>query len=208
MASSSSSSFIGQALTNSRDHHFDWSIVVLKNGVHTVYNVELHSGMTGTTAMHAIRKAYKGTKPTILWFHARSLLKDAVISSFTASPDPEAQDYPRSVIIASNRPLIELTKAFHDPSLLAGSGAALIRENPQFNPKNPTDGHYHAILIKTEASRWLFVVGMASTILVASVIGYVVGHFTRTAILGVVAGATTVSVFAFIQASIGCSFKE
>jgi len=81
MASSSSSSFTSQVSTNSRDHYFDWSVVVLRNGVHTVYNVELHSGMTGTTTMHAIREAYKRTKPTILWFHARSLLEDAVISS-------------------------------------------------------------------------------------------------------------------------------
>jgi len=49
---------------------------------------------------------------------------------------------------------------------------------------------------------------MAGTILVAGVVGYTVGNFTGTAILGIVAGATTVSVFAFIQASIGYSFKE
>jgi hypothetical protein len=81
MTSSTSSSFTSQVPTDLRDHRFDWTIVVLKNGNHTVYNVELHSGMTGTTIMYAIRKAYKGTKPTILWFHARYLLEDAVISS-------------------------------------------------------------------------------------------------------------------------------
>lgn len=81
MASSSSSSFTREVLTNPRGYHFDWSIVVLKNGVHTVFNVELHSGMTGTTTMHAIRKAYRDTNPTILWFHSRSILEDATISS-------------------------------------------------------------------------------------------------------------------------------
>jgi hypothetical protein len=86
MASSSSSSVTSRELTNSRDHHFDWSIIVLKNGVHTVYNVELHSGMTGTTTMHAIRKAYQGTRPTIFWFYAHSLLEDAVISSVSCLP--------------------------------------------------------------------------------------------------------------------------
>ncbi|KAF2444026.1 hypothetical protein P171DRAFT_485494 [Karstenula rhodostoma CBS 690.94] len=124
----------------------------------------------------------------------------------TTDPDLEAQDYPRRVIVASNQLLIEPTKAFHNPSLLVGSGAAVLRKNLPFNSKNSTDGHYHTI--RTEASHCLLVVGMPGTILVASVIGYTVGRFTRTAILGVVAGATTVSVFAYIQASIGCSFNE
>ncbi|KAK7185788.1 hypothetical protein PSPO01_08038, partial [Paraphaeosphaeria sporulosa] len=229
VASIPTSPFAGRDFGNSRNHHFQWSIVVLKNGVHSVYNVELHSGMTGITAMHAIRKAYKDTKPTVLLFQTRSILEDAFISSgfafitfesaipfrdpflihfyslcpavsyrFTTNPDPEAQDYPRRIIVASIQLLIELTEAFHDPSLLVGSGAAVLREIPQFNSKNCIDGHYHAILIRSEASHCLLVAGMAGAILVAGVIGYTVGRFTKSAMLGVVAGATAVSVFAYL----------
>ncbi|OAG00173.1 uncharacterized protein CC84DRAFT_1222480 [Paraphaeosphaeria sporulosa] len=155
--------------------------------------------------MHAIRKAYKDTKPTVLLFQTRSILEDAFISSFTTNPDPKAQYYPRRIIVASIQPLIELTETFHNPSLLVGSGAAVLRENPQFNSKNCIDGHYHAILIRSEASHCLLVAGMAGAILVAGVIGYTVGRFTKSAMLGVVAGATAVSVFAYLQAS---TFKE
>jgi hypothetical protein len=49
---------------------------------------------------------------------------------------------------------------------------------------------------------------MVGTIVAAGVVGYTVGRFTRTAMLGVVAGATAISVFAYIQASIGRSCKE
>jgi hypothetical protein len=126
------------------------------------------------------------------------------LPQFTVNPDPEAQDYPRAVILKSSTPLLELTGAFHTPSLLNGTGATLIRENSQFNPANGKsliDGHYHAILIKTKASRWLIAAGVAGTIVVAAVIGSVVGYMVGNAELGVAAGATAIAVFAFIQ---GC----
>jgi hypothetical protein len=83
--------------------------------------------------------------------------------------DAEAQDYPRVVILKSSEPLTELTKAFHNPSVLNGTGMTLILANPGLNVtagKNPVDGHYHAILIKTEASHWLIATGMAGAIVV------------------------------------------
>ncbi|RYN91427.1 hypothetical protein AA0119_g10425 [Alternaria tenuissima] len=204
MSSSSSSSSVGQGLYQAQPEHFEWLIVTGKKRGHVMYSVELHHRMTGTTAVHAIRKAYKDTKPSNPWYESRTQLEDAVLSSFTVNPDPEAQDHPRAVILQSSTPLLELTEAFHNPSLLNGTGATLIRENPHFNPangKSPIDGHYHAILIKTEASRWLIAAGMAGTIVVAAVIGFVVGYMDGNAQLGVTAGATTVAVLAFVQ---GC----
>ncbi|RYO58915.1 hypothetical protein AA0116_g7206 [Alternaria tenuissima] len=218
MASSSSSSSVGQGLNQPQSEHFGWLIVTRKKRGHVMYSVELHRRMTGTTAVHAIRKAYKDTKPSNPWFHSRAQLEDVVLSSssttcvqspdclpqFTVNPDPEAQDYPRAVILQSSTPLLELTEAFHTPSLLNGTGTTLIRRNLQFNPENgesPIDGHYHAILIKTKASRWLIAAGVAGTIVVAAVIGSVVGYMVGNAELGVAAGATAVAVFAFVQ---GC----
>jgi hypothetical protein len=46
-----------------------------------MYSVELHRRMTGTTAVHAIRKAYKDTKPSSPWFHSHAQLEDVVLSS-------------------------------------------------------------------------------------------------------------------------------
>ncbi|CAN9140504.1 unnamed protein product [Alternaria alternata] len=204
MASSSSSSSVDQGLNQHQSEHFEWLIVTGKKRVHVMYSVEMHRRMTGTTAMHAIGKAYKDTKPSNPWYHSRAQLEDAVLSSFTVNPDPEAQDYPRAVILKSSTPLLELTEAFHTPSLLNGTGATLIRENSQFDPangKSPIDGHYHAILIKNKASRWLIAAGVAGTIVVAAVIGSVVGYMVGNAELGVAAGATAIAVFAFIQ---GC----
>ncbi|CAN9176365.1 hypothetical protein AA0114_g11004 [Alternaria tenuissima] len=204
MSSSSSSSSVGHELNQPQSEHFEWLIVTGKKRGRVMYSLELHRRITGTTAVHAIRKAYKDTKPSNPWYHSRAQLEDAVLSSFTINPDPEAQDYPRAVILQSSTPLLELTEAFHNPSLLNGTGAALIRENPHFNPANGKsliDGHYHAILIKTEASRWLIAAGVAGTIVVAAVIGFVVGYMVGNAQLGVTAGATTVAVFAFVQ---GC----
>ncbi|RYO33928.1 hypothetical protein AA0113_g11659 [Alternaria arborescens] len=204
MSSSSSSSYVGQGLNQVQPEHFEWLIVTRKKRGYVMYSVELHRCMTGTTAVHAIRKAYKDTKPSNPWFESRAQLEDAVLSSFTVNPDPEAQDYPRAVILQSSTPLLELTEAFHNPSFLNGTGAALVRENPHFNPangKSPIDGRYHAILIKTEASRWLIAAGVAGTIVVAAIIGFVVGYMVGNAQLGVTAGATTVAVLAFAQ---GC----
>ncbi|RYN17606.1 hypothetical protein AA0112_g11977 [Alternaria arborescens] len=204
MASSSSSSSVGQGPNQRQSEHFEWLIVTEKKRGHVVYSVEMHHRMTGTTAVHAIRKAFKDTKPSNPWFHSRAQLEDVVLSSFTVNPDPEAQDYPRAVILKSSTPLLELTEAFHTPSLLNGTGATLIRENSQFNPANGKsliDGHYHAILIKTKASRWLIAAGVAGTIVVEAVIGSVVGYMVGNAELGVAAGATAIAVFAFIQ---GC----
>jgi hypothetical protein len=240
--SSSSSSSVGQGLKQVQPEHFELLIVTRKKRGHVVYSVELHRRMTGTTAVHAIRKAYKDTKPSKLWYESRAQLEDAVLSSvsllpfhtspisdilqpsllaynqsstaypqspdrpsqFTINPDPEAQDYPRAVILQSSTPLLELTEAFHNPSLLNGTGTALIREYPHFDPangKSTINGQYHAILIKTEASRWLIAAGVAGTIVVAAVIGFVVGYMVGNAQLGVTAGATTVAVLAFVQ---GC----
>ncbi|CAI9634069.1 unnamed protein product [Alternaria burnsii] len=218
MASSSSSSPVGQGLNQPQSEHFEWLIVTGKKRGHVMNSVEMHSHMTGTTAVHAIGKAYKDTKPSNSWYHSRAELEDAVLSSsseacprspdllfqFTVNTDPEAQDYPRTVILKSSTPLLELTEAFHNPSLLNGTDATLIRENSQFNPangKSPIDGHYHAILIKTKASRWLIAAGVAGTIVVAAVIGSVVGYMVGNAELGIAAGATAIAVFAFIQ---GC----
>ncbi|RYN18130.1 hypothetical protein AA0115_g11452 [Alternaria tenuissima] len=204
MSSSSSSSSVGQGLNQAQPEHFEWLIVTGKKRGHVMYSVELHRRMTGTTAVHAIRKAYKDTKPSNPWYESRAQLEDVVLSSFTVNPDPEAQDYPRAVILQSSTPLLELTEAFHNPSLLNGTGAALIRENPHFNlanGKSPIDGHFHAILIKTEASCWLIATGVAGTIVVAAVLGVVVGYMVGDAQLGVTAGATTVAVLAFVQ---GC----
>jgi hypothetical protein len=67
--------------------------------------------------------------------------------------------------------------------------------------RNKIDGHYHAILIKTEASRWLIMAGVLGSIVVSAVIGFVVGCFTRNGQLGVAAGAAVVAVLTFIQ---GC----
>ncbi|RYO11940.1 hypothetical protein AA0111_g12694 [Alternaria arborescens] len=204
MASSFSSSSVGQGPNQRQSEHFEWLIVTEKKRGHVVYSVEMHHRMTGTTAVHAIRKAFKDTKPSNPWFHSRAQLEDVVLSSFTVNPDPEAQDYPRAVILKSSTPLLELTEAFHTPSLLNGTGATLIRENSQFNPANGKsliDGHYHAILIKTKASRWLIAAGVAGTIVVEAVIGSVVGYMVGNAELGVAAGATAIAVFAFIQ---GC----
>ncbi|RYN47866.1 hypothetical protein AA0118_g12017 [Alternaria tenuissima] len=204
MASSSSSSSVSQGLNQPQSEHFEWLIITGKKRGHVMYSVEMHSRMTGTTAVHAIGKAYKDTKPSNPWYHSRAELEDAVLSSFTVNPDPEAQDYPRAVILKSSTPLPELTEAFHNPSLLNGTGATLIHENSQFNPansKSPIDGHYHAILIKTKASRWLIAAGVAGTIVVAAVVGAVVGGMGGNSGLGIAAGGTAIAVFSFIQ---GC----
>lgn len=160
--------------------------------------------MTGTTAMHATNKAYKETNPSVPWYHSRPQLEEAVISSFTTNADPETQDYPRAVIIKSREPLPELTKAFHNPALLNGTGTALLRDNEHMNValgRNKIDGRYHAILIKTEASRWLIVAGVLGSIVVSAVIGFVVGYFTGNGELGVAASAAAIAVLTFIQ---GC----
>ncbi|KAH8628538.1 hypothetical protein IG631_15795 [Alternaria alternata] len=198
MSSSSSCSSVGQGMNQPQSEHFEWLIVTRERRGQVMYSVELHRRMTDTTAVHAIRKAYKDIKPSNPWYHSCAQLEDAVQSSsstaypqssdrpsqFTVSPNPEAQDYPRAVIIQSSTPLLELTEAFHNPSLLNGTGAALIRENPHFNPangKSPIDGHYHAILMKSEASRWLIAAGVAGTVVVAAVIGFVVGYMVENA---------------------------
>lgn len=119
--------------------------------------------------------------------------------------DTEAQDYPRVVILKSSEPLPELTKAFHNPSLLNGTGVSLILANPGLNVtagKNPIDGHYHAILIKTEANHWLTAIGIAGAVMVSAVIGYLVGYFSGNPELGVAAGAAFVAVLSFIQVCI------
>jgi hypothetical protein len=149
-----------------------------------------------------VRKS--ATRPNFTDTPTTYLQSPDCLPQFTINPDPEAQDYPRAVILKSSTPLLELTEAFHTPSLLNGTGATLVRENSQFNPangKSPIDGHYHAILIKTKASRWLIAAGVAGTIVVAAVIGSVVGYMVGNAELGVAAGATAIAVFAFIQ---GC----
>jgi hypothetical protein len=46
-----------------------------------MYSVEMHRRMTGTTAVHAIGKAYKYIKPSNPWYHSRAQLEDAVLSS-------------------------------------------------------------------------------------------------------------------------------
>jgi hypothetical protein len=67
--------------------------------------------------------------------------------------------------------------------------------------RNKIDGHYNAILIKTEASRWLIVAGVLGSIVVSAVIGFVVAYFTGNGELGVAAGAAAIAVLTFIQ---GC----
>jgi hypothetical protein len=64
MASSSSSSSVGQGLNQPQSEHFEWLIVTGKKRGHVMNSVEMHSHMTGTTAVHAIGKAYKDTKPS------------------------------------------------------------------------------------------------------------------------------------------------
>jgi hypothetical protein len=81
MASSSSSSSVGQGPNQRQPEHFEWLIVTEKKRGHVVYSVEMHHRMTGTTAVHAIRKAFKDTKPSNPWFHSRAQLEDVVLSS-------------------------------------------------------------------------------------------------------------------------------
>jgi len=144
---------------------------------------------------------YPATLPSILF---PILLLLLTLSQFTVNPDPGAQDYPRAVIIKSSEPRLELTKAFHNPSLLNGTGTTLVIENLLFSPaanRCPTDSHHHALLIKTRASRWLIAFGVAGAIVVAGAVGCVVGYFAGNAELGVAAGAVVVVVLTFVQ---GC----
>jgi hypothetical protein len=86
MSSSSSSSYVGQGLNQVQPEHFEWLIVIRKKRGYVMYSVELHRCMTGTTAVHAIRKAYKDTKPSNPWFESRAQLEDAVLSSVSLLP--------------------------------------------------------------------------------------------------------------------------
>jgi hypothetical protein len=77
---------VGQGLYQAQPEHFEWLIVTGKKRGHVMYSVELHHRMTGTTAVHAIRKAYKDTKPSNPWYESRTQLEDAVLSSVSMPP--------------------------------------------------------------------------------------------------------------------------
>jgi hypothetical protein len=64
-----------------QSEHFEWLIVTRERRGQVMYSVELRRRMTGTTAVHVIRKAYKDTKPSNPWYHSRAQLEDAVLSS-------------------------------------------------------------------------------------------------------------------------------
>lgn len=65
-----------------------------------------------------------------------------------------------------------------------GTSATLIRTH--FNPvngKSPSDDYYYDVPIKTKASRWLIAAKIASAIVVAVVIGFVVRYGTWSGML-------------------------
>ena len=68
-------------MNNPADQHVEWLIVVKEKGEHVVYNVELHSRMSGSTAMRAIVKAYWGSNPSVPWYHSQPCVEVAIISS-------------------------------------------------------------------------------------------------------------------------------
>ncbi|ORY11512.1 hypothetical protein BCR34DRAFT_587854 [Clohesyomyces aquaticus] len=202
----SSSSISPNTEASSTPHHrrVEWLIATEKKGDHIVHNVELHGGMSSFTLMHTLKKAYIRTKPRVPWYHSRQQLRQVVISSSTINTDLEAQDYPRAIIIKSSEPLHELTKAFHKPALLCGTGSALLRDFTHLNMAsegNKRDSHYRAILIETKAGPWLVVAGVVGAVVASVVIGFVAGYFTGDGKLGIGAGAAVIAVLTLIQ---GC----
>ncbi|KAF2788052.1 hypothetical protein K505DRAFT_421370 [Melanomma pulvis-pyrius CBS 109.77] len=180
----------------------EWRFVVLKKGHSVLYTLPLKSGQTGATIMQLLKKEYEATKPAAHWFYDHLQLEDAVISQ-SCIGDPEAQDYPRKVIIESSTPRVDLTKAFHDLSLLHGTD--FIRLHEQFSvgvgPRSISH-QCHAILIKKATSKYMVIGAVTAAILFSIIFGIVTGLLVKDAKIGLTTSAGIVGIFAFIQASL------
>jgi hypothetical protein len=115
--------------------------------------------------------------------------------------NPEAQDYPRKVIIKSSTPCPDLTEAFHNPTVLRGTDFLRLHEQFNISPSAALNDHpRHAILIKTEVSKYILGGVVAGVVLFSTVVGIVVWYFSRNAGLGLAASGGAVSIFSLIQA--------
>ncbi|KAF3053097.1 hypothetical protein E8E11_006405 [Didymella keratinophila] len=179
----------------------EWLFALSHNGRVHLYALPVKPTQTGATIMQVLRKEYKEVNPGKRWFRTRVVIEDAVISPLCIG-DPEAQDYPREVIVDSSTPRTDLTEAFKHPAVLRGP--AFVQMNEQFAMgagRGDVNRAYHAILIKTATSKATVAVVLTIVVLFSIVSGLAVGFWTKDAKIGLAVCAGAIGIFALIQAS-------
>jgi len=172
-----------------------WWLIIKHKNKHTLHLLNLMDSQTGMTLMHILHKEYKSTKKTSHWYHTHPQIEEATLSPLCIG-DLEAQDYPRQVLVDSSTPRPDLTEAFHNPDVLRGT--QFMRLNAQFNISEQNSGIRKAILIKTEASKYIVVSALAVMVLVAIVAGVVVGFAFHNVSWGLATCTVIVGICALV----------
>jgi hypothetical protein len=117
--------------------------------------------------------------------------------------DPEAQDYPREVIVDKSTPRLDLTEAFHNPLILQGQN--FVQLNEQFiltDSHAAVDRPCHATLIKAATNKASVALVLAVVISLSIAVGIVAGFLVKDAKIGLAVCAGAVGIFALIQGSL------
>ncbi|KAF4625126.1 hypothetical protein G7Y89_g13043 [Cudoniella acicularis] len=187
-----------------------------------LHALPIQGSQTGATIMHLLAKEVKSIRPAAHWYQTRVVLEDAIVSRVSYSKstshfpfvnpplssanssqscigDPEAQDYPRAVIIEKSTPRPDLTDAFHNPSALRGSDFLRLHSQFIIVPSTGGNNYRHAILIKAGTNKYLVAGAFALVILSSLVVGVLVGYFLHNTGYGLGAWAGIMATFALIQ---------
>jgi hypothetical protein len=196
----------------------EWLFAVLRGSRTSLHTLRIKPTQTGATVMQLLRKEFTEIMTAKRWFHLRIAIEDAIISPVSeeffhgfvrllleqlCTGDPEAQDYPREVIVDRSIPRLDLTEAFHNPFILRGQN--FVQLNEQFiltNNRAAINRPCHATLIKVAMNKASVALVLAVVIFLSIATGIVTGFLVKDAKIGLAVCAGAVGIFALIQGSL------